>query len=87
QLLRWPVEVSGRELFVDVRGALWSQPKDQLYDGEHAEGGLVSVRAIYPVRDSIETYVRISGKSAGWVPGILSLEPEGGFLAGVIVAL
>jgi hypothetical protein len=65
----WPVAVSARAM-------AWLQPEGQRFDTEEsAAGGLLRVRATLSRWAALEPYLEAEAKSAGFVPGVVALEP------------
>jgi hypothetical protein len=61
-------------LVLSPRVALWRQPRDQRFMTEHGSaGGLVSLRATKRIGARHAAFMELTGKSAGWVPGEVSL--------------
>lgn len=57
-----------RTATVDLRGMLWMQPEHGgFYDRDGQLGGLLTVRAGFPLGGSLKTYIEAEGKSHGWV--------------------
>jgi hypothetical protein len=75
QVLRLPIPVGDRTLFVSPRVAAWLQPKDQSVRATQAQaGGLLGVRASLSQPGGFEPYVEIEAKTSGWVSGHVYLE-------------
>ena len=57
--------------------AFWLQPRDQRADAHQSvPGGLVSLRADYPVTGWLRTGAEVEAKTHGWVPGDVYLDPN-----------
>lgn len=53
---------------LDVRGMIWVQPENEaFYSTEGRPGGLLQVRARFPLGNVFSTYAEVEGKSRGWV--------------------
>jgi hypothetical protein len=86
-LLDAQVRVRGRQLLVSPRAALWLQPEGQAFrtrDG--VAGGLAAVRVVLP-SGRWGTFVEAEAKTAGWVAGVVQLEPQVGLRAGASYTL
>ena len=53
---------------LDLRGMLWVQPENSgFYDTKGKAGGLLTVRAAFPLGGSLKAYAEAEGKTQGWV--------------------
>ena len=53
---------------LDVRGMLWVQPaQEAFYSTAGTAGGLLQVRARFPLGNVFSAYAEVEGKSRGWV--------------------
>ena len=59
---------SERTVLLDLRGMLWMQPENGgFFDRRTKPGGLLTVRAGFPLGTSCKVYAEAEGKSEGWV--------------------
>ena len=66
ELMRKGLRLGAAE--VDLRGMLWMQPENGgFYDRNGALGGLLTVRAAFPLGSFLKVYAEAEGKSDGWV--------------------
>ncbi|HEY0977671.1 MAG TPA: hypothetical protein VGE21_09385 [Flavobacteriales bacterium] len=66
ELMRKGLRMGAAE--VDLRGMLWMQPeRGGFYDRQGKAGGLLTVRAAFPLGGPFKAYAEAEGKSAGWV--------------------
>jgi hypothetical protein len=75
-LVRWPLQVGTREATVDVGLSGWLQPASPALDATtHQPGAAAHVRLEWPVAPRLWLTAIVDGKTAGWQPGIVSLDP------------
>lgn len=89
ELHRFPLDlVIGVPISVSARTALWLQPKGLLFqDAPYRPGALGSLRLAYSFARSFEPYVEVEGKSAGWVPANVWLQPNVSVRMGLVASL
>jgi len=57
-----------RAVLLDLRGMLWMQPENGgFYDQQSKPGGLLTVRAGFPLGIGCRAYAEAEGKTQGWV--------------------
>ena len=62
----------GSKWALDIRGQIWKQPKDFLFDtGSGMLGGLGGVKVAYSGFGAMHPYLNIIGKTKGWVSGVV----------------
>ena len=84
ELLRQPVRVGGRELYITPRLAAWLQPEGQRFRSARAvAGALGSIRLEPRARRALAPYVEVEVKTAGWVAGNVDLGGNLGVRLGV----
>lgn len=71
-----------RKIHSDLRINVWEQPTSFLGTGK-VRGGMIGVKAAYDFSDSFSGYIRISGKTKGWIIGNPYLEENVSALAGI----
>ncbi len=77
RFLRYPLIIKDKRLYVNTRVSLWLQPEDLMFFSKSSKpGGLLSARIYYPINKRYEAYLKLSGKSEGWVAGNVYLEPN-----------
>lgn len=66
ELMRKGLRMGAAE--VDLRGMLWMQPEHgSFYDTAGRLGGLATVRAAFPLGNTLKAYAEAEGKTSGWV--------------------
>jgi hypothetical protein len=77
QLVRLPLPIGDRSVFMSPRLALWLQPEDQQFRTRRAQpGGLLGLRLAASPRGRFEPYLEVEGKTRGWVAGNVYLGPN-----------
>ena len=82
---RVPLAVGGREPWhLTIGGGVWLQPERQRWNAARAApGGRASLGLVVPVWRALEVEIAAAHKTAGWVAGVASLDPETSLRAGV----
>ncbi|MEI8025689.1 MAG: hypothetical protein WCI18_04995 [Pseudomonadota bacterium] len=72
ELVEMPI---GSDWDLGIRGQIWKQPKDFLFDTSSGTlGGLAGVKIAYKGFDRVNPYFNVIGKTRGWVSGIVDQE-------------
>jgi hypothetical protein len=76
ELVDYPVAVLSRRFELSPRAAVWAQPAGQAFRTRAARaGGLAGLRARTTIRGRVGVLAEIERKGAGWVAGIVQLDP------------
>jgi hypothetical protein len=87
-LVRWPLRVGTREATVGVAASGWLQPATPSLDAKtHQPGGFAQARLEWPIAPRLFFTTVVDGKTAGWHPGVVSLDPAVNVRVGFDVAL
>jgi hypothetical protein len=77
ELIDLPVELRRQGLLVSPRLALWMQPAGQGFrTRESKPGALAALRVVRPGSNRWGTFLEVEAKTAGWVAGNVSLDPN-----------
>jgi hypothetical protein len=77
ELIDLPVELRRQGLLVSPRLALWMQPAGQGFrTREGKPGALAALRVVRPGSSRWGTFLEVEAKTAGWVAGNVSLDPN-----------
>jgi hypothetical protein len=90
ELVRYPLRFGQSVIpHLTFHADLWRQPttRDLLSTGGGDVGGLVRMRLTYPVVGPLEVWLEGMGKTPGWAPGEVSLQPDLAVRAGVSAGL
>jgi hypothetical protein len=88
ELVDYPVAVLGRRFEVSPRGAVWAQPAGQAFRTPRARtGGLAALRVRTPIRGRVAALAEVERKGAGWVAGVVQLDPATNVRLGASAAL
>lgn len=75
EIIRYPINVFGKQSFLNVGLHVWLQPNQQkFWTTEREAGGLVRVTLSFPIIENIEVFISPSFKSRGWVAGNVYLD-------------
>ena len=75
EIIRYPINVFGKQSFLNVGLHVWLQPNQQkFWTTEREAGGRVRVTLSFPIIENIEVFISPSFKSRGWVAGNVYLD-------------
>jgi hypothetical protein len=80
--------VGGRRVELSPRLALWTQPAGQAFRTQDARaGGLAALRVRVPIARRLGALAEVEAKTAGWVAGVVQLDPALNVRLGVSTTL
>ena len=88
ELFRYPYPVGRKVVYLTGSAAAWVQPKDLLFrTTDILPGGALSAGASLPLAWGLEAWAEADGKTEGWVPGSVYLDPAVQARAGLALRL
>lgn len=75
----------GDTFALDGGASVWMQPRGGRLDGALRPGGQVEAELAWRAVQRLDVLLGVSAKSAGWVPGVVSLDPAVGATLGAAV--
>ncbi|MBN1895261.1 hypothetical protein JW906_12235 [bacterium] len=88
ELLRYPLQISGKIIPVSASASFWLQPQAQRFDSRKAQAGCgLLFRAALPFSRVLSGYLECDAKTAGWMPGNVYLEPAFQARTGVMFSI
>jgi hypothetical protein len=88
ELFRYPLALGREPVFLSLSVQAWLQPEAQRFRAETADPGAYGlVGAAFPLGQNLEVFVEADAKTAGWVPGVVYLDPTAQGRVGLQVRL
>ena len=88
ELVDYPAMLLSRHVALSPRAAVWAQPAAQAFRTRTVRaGGLAALRARTTVRGRVGALAEVERKSAGWVAGVVQLDPATNVRLGASAAL
>lgn len=76
ELFRYPLALGREPVFLSFSVQAWLQPEEQRFRADAADpGAFASLGLALPLRQNLEVFAEADAKTAGWVPGVVYLDP------------